>query len=112
CVGSVRSYLVQWSEIALADADRLIDYIAQRNPQRAVEIWDKIKNRVATLERFPFRSRLVPELKALNLEDYRELIIYSYRILFRVKGNKVLILGLFDGRRDLEDVMIERVLAE
>jgi hypothetical protein len=38
-------------------------------------------------------------------------VIYAYRVLLRVRGSKVLILGLFDGRRNMEDILVERVLA-
>ena len=54
----VKSFLVQWSDIALADVDHLIDYVARRNPQRAHELWRRIKSRADTLERFPYRSQV------------------------------------------------------
>lgn len=107
----VKSFLVQWSDIALADVDHLIAYVARRNPQRAHELWRRIKSRADALERFPYRSRLVPELKALGLDDYREIVIFSYRVMLIVKANKVMILGLFDGRRNMDDILVERALA-
>jgi len=110
-VASVKSFFVYWSEIALSDVDGLLTHISQRNPERVMDIWRQIDRRVEALGHFPYRSRLVPELKALGVEEYREIVIYAYRILLRVRANKVFILGVFDGRRDMEDVLVERILA-
>jgi hypothetical protein len=32
-------------------------------------------------------------------------------LLYRVAGRRVLVLGLFDSRRNLEDVLLDRILA-
>ena len=38
------------------------------------------------------------------------IIVFSYRVMLVVKANKVLILGLFDGRRNMDDILVERAL--
>ena len=103
------SFEVLWTEIAASDLESIVGFVAQRNPQNALALWGKIRRRVEGLAAAPFRSRLVPELKAIGLDVYRELIIEPFRVLVRVQGKKVLVLGVFDGRRDLEEVLFERL---
>ncbi len=103
------SHDVIWSEVAASDLDQIITFIAQRNPRNVATFGRKILRRTASLANSPFRSRLIPELKAIGLEIYRELIIDPYRVMLKVQGKKVLILGVFDGRRDLEEVLFDRL---
>jgi plasmid stabilization system protein ParE len=51
------------------------------------------------LEKFPFSGRKVPEFDDENL---RELIAYSYRIIYRVEPTEVIIASVIHGKRDLE----------
>jgi hypothetical protein len=36
--------------------------------------------------------------------------VRPYRLVYRIEGNSVNVLALFDGRRDLEDILFERML--
>ncbi len=47
--------------------------------------------------------------KLLHVRGYRELQIPPYRLLYRIELGRVLVLGVFDGRRNLEDVLLQRV---
>ena len=103
------SFDVVWSSAAVGDLDGVISFIEMESADRALHVWTTLKRRIETLSRFPLRGRLVPELKAIGLDLYRELIVYPYRVLFRIQGRKVLVLGVFDGRRDLEEMLFERL---
>jgi len=46
------------------------------------------------------------------LETYREVIVSKYRILFRVRGREVVLLGVLDGRRDLAELLIQRSMGD
>ncbi len=102
-------YEVIWADSAAGDLESLMDFIEMGSPRRAQQVWARIKKRAAMLDHFPERSRVVPELRALGLPMYRELIVYPYRIPFRIQGKTVVVLGVFDGRRDLEEVLFERL---
>jgi toxin ParE1/3/4 len=41
---------------------------------------------------------------------YRELIVKPYRLIYRVDGNDVWVIAVFDGRRDLTDVLLWRLM--
>jgi plasmid stabilization system protein ParE len=51
-----------------------------------------------TLERFPLSGRKVPEF---DNENIRELLAYSYRILYEVERDRVTIAAVIHGRRML-----------
>jgi len=63
-----------------------------------------------SLETVPRRGRVVPELARFGMQTWHELLVKPYRIVYRVSGDTVTVLALFDGRRDLEDVLLERLL--
>jgi len=93
----------------MRDLQDIIGFVGEKNPGLAHSTFDRIKRRVEALVRFPRRGRVVPELKAIGLDIYRELVVFPYRLLFRIKGKEVLVLGVFDGRRDMEEVLFERL---
>jgi len=65
---------------------------------------------VDSLREHPARCRWVPELKDLGIETYRELILPPYRICFRLEKSRVVLLGVLDSRRDLEELLVKRLL--
>ncbi len=42
--------------------------------------------------------------------EYRELIAAPYRIFYRITGKVVSLLGVLDGRRELEEMLVNRAL--
>jgi hypothetical protein len=62
------------------------------------------------LTRLPDRGRVVPELLEFGITAWRELVAKPYRLMYRHEGRRVFIEGVFDDRRDLEELLIERLL--
>ena len=88
-----------------------MDYIAaQDGPDAAVRVYEKVKKRTQTLFTHPKRCRIVPELRSVGVMEYRELIVSPYRVFFRIDGKDVGIIGVLDGRRDLEETLIRRAM--
>lgn len=100
-----------WSPSAIRDLDDILDYVAtSRGADAAERIHASIVQRVSTLSRAPSRARVVPELKDAGIRDYRELNFTPYRIPFRIAGKVVAVLGVFDGRRELGELLLKRAL--
>ncbi|HSG40068.1 MAG TPA: type II toxin-antitoxin system RelE/ParE family toxin [Thermoanaerobaculia bacterium] len=106
---SQRIFEVFWSDIAVRDLDQIIDFIEQEAPLAAQRLFDKIAERARTLERLPRRGRVVPELARFDITTYRELIIAPFRLVYRMREDSVLVVAVFDGRRNLEDVLLARI---
>jgi toxin ParE1/3/4 len=105
-----RSFRVLWTETAIRDLEGLIDYIARDAPINAGKILSQLRSKAESLTIAPERGRLVPELLRHGLAVWRELIVRPYRILYRIEGKTVYVLAVLDSRRDLEDVLLERLV--
>jgi toxin ParE1/3/4 len=102
---------IVWSPNAIRDIDDVLEFVADaRSADEAERLYLKIVSRVESLSRFPRRARLVPELRRIGVQEYRELVIPSYRVFFRITGRAVAILGVFDSRRDLSELLLRRAL--
>ncbi|MCI0570784.1 MAG: type II toxin-antitoxin system RelE/ParE family toxin [Myxococcaceae bacterium] len=105
-----RTYDVQWAEVAVADLEELVDFIEREQPGAAAPVIDRLEAAAQRLETLPLRGRVVPELARFNIRLYRELIVRPWRILYRVGNGRVLVVAVLDGRRDLESLLLSRLL--
>ena len=106
-----RGNKIEWAPAARRDLDAILDYIAIRDSvDAAVHIYEKIIGKIATLAFHPNRCRIVPELKKIGVQRYRELVVPPYGVFFSIAGRTVGIVGVLDRRCDLEEILIERAL--
>lgn len=105
-----KKYTVYWTKIAQDDFIEIIEYISLDSQSIAEEIFEKIKKQTMKLESFPERGRIVPELDFHNINNYRELIITPWRIIYRIEEQKVYILSMIDSRRNFEDIILKRLM--
>ena len=103
-------FRVQWAEAAVRDLEELVCFIAADSEGDAERVLKRIESRAATPESSPGRGRVVPELAHFGMRTWRELIVRPYRLVYRIEGDTVNVLAVFDGRRDLEDLLLERLL--
>ena len=79
--------------------------------EKADNLLDEIQARCSKLKRMPLRGREVPELERIGIaHEFRELISGPYRIIYRVTKSEVFVHCILDGRRDLQDLLEERLL--
>jgi toxin ParE1/3/4 len=105
-----KRFRVRWAEVAVRDLEELVAYIATESPENAERVLARLEQRASTLETAPARGRVVPELARIGMRTWRELIIKPYRLIYRIGGDTVTVLALLDGRRDLEDLLLERLV--
>ena len=106
-------FRVTWAEVAIADVEGIVDYVAFHDSLAAAEkLYSKLETSIGSLATSPKRGRVVPELRAEGLEMYRELVVSKYRVLFRIRGRDVVLLGVLDGRRDLAELLIQRAMGD
>jgi toxin ParE1/3/4 len=75
---------VVWSQRALADVEAIAAYIAVDSSTYAKAVVRTIVTSIRALARFPRSGRKVPEF---DDENTRELIAYSYRIIYTRTGS-------------------------
>jgi plasmid stabilization system protein ParE len=105
-----KKYNVKWTAPARADLDEIIEYISNTNLNYAVKILDKIEEHAYKLDMFPERHRIVPELEKYGYLMYREIIVEYWKVIFKIENNFVYIMLVIDGRRNLEDLILKKIL--
>jgi addiction module RelE/StbE family toxin len=89
---------IVWTEPAVADLTAVRDYIARDSERYARQFVSRIIEAVERLESFPEMGRRVPE--AMD-RDVREVLFQAYRIIYRVAAERVEILSVLHGSREL-----------
>ena len=92
------AHRVVWSSRALADVESIATFISADSAAYAQVVVRKIVKLTRKLSRFPHLGREVPEFKD---PEVRELLAYSYRIIYRIGGDQVLIAAVIHGKRSL-----------
>jgi len=88
---------VIWSDAALADVFEIGEHIAHDSVILADMVTAAILNAGATLENFPLRGRIIPEIQR---EEAREIFYKSYRIMYELNRDQIEILAVIHGARD------------
>ena len=101
---------VVWAEAAVRDLEDIVEFVARDSPDNAGRLLAKLEAKATSLTRIPDRGRIVPELLHFGIRTWRELVLRPYRIVYRAAGRVVVVLAVVDGRRDLQDVLLERLL--
>jgi len=106
-----KTYEVRWSETSEKDLIDIIEYIAGDSPSHAYEVFKEVKRKASSLHMFPDRGRMVLELQDQGITQYRELIIGSWRIIYRISDRNVYVLSVLDSRRNVEDILLKRLIS-
>ena len=88
---------ITWSREAGENLVDIEEFIARDSVERAVRFVDALIDHAETqLAKKPKSGRTVPEI---GNSDIRELIYRGYRIVYRLKGDVLEILTVFEGHR-------------
>lgn len=98
-------------ESAQADLVALRGYIVKNF---SVATWQasyaKLKAAIRNLAVFPHLGGVPDELETLNLTQYRQILSGMNRIIYEVRQDTVYVHLIVDTRRDLKDVLMQRLL--
>jgi len=92
---------IEWTEPAISDLQHIRDYIVKDSEYYAARFVSKIIGRIDVLPDFPEMGRVVTEADDKSI---RELIYQKYRIMYRVEKERILILAIIHGSRDLSTI--------
>lgn len=98
---------VVWSPEAVEDVDAIAGYIARDSAFYAAAVVEKLLAIAKGLVVFPEIGRIVPEL---GDETLRECFVYSYRLIYQLRADDILVVAVIHGRRLLEQTMEDRLL--
>lgn len=94
-----------WTEPALSDLNDIAEYIALENIVAAKRLVQSIFSKVERLETFPDSGRIPPELEYLS---YREVVVNPCRVFYKQDDDKVFILFVMRGERDLRKFLLNK----
>jgi toxin ParE1/3/4 len=90
------AHQVAWLGAAVDDLEEIAAYIAQDSPRYAGIVTEKILTAARELAEFPNPGSIVPEWED---DSYRQGIVYSYRLIYRLKNDRVEVLTVIHGAR-------------
>jgi toxin ParE1/3/4 len=89
--------MVEWSVPAKNDLKKIHEYIAQDSTFYAQKVILTLIEKSENLNNFSEMGRIVPELQEKNI---RELLIYSYRIIYEIIKSDIIIHAVIHMKRD------------
>ncbi len=99
---------IRWTGPALNDLRSIRNHVtAEGRPAAAKRLAERIRVAVLRLQDHPRSGRPVPEFRGAGSPEggqigrYREVIVNSYRIIYELSENMVIVLRIWHGRRDL-----------
>ncbi|MDI1353627.1 MAG: type II toxin-antitoxin system RelE/ParE family toxin [bacterium] len=90
---------INWTKKSLKDLRSINDYISLDSVFYAARFINKLIGRVDQLFEFPESGRMVPEK---NDPEIRELIEGNYRIFYRLRKEKIIILRIHNAARRIK----------
>jgi toxin ParE1/3/4 len=107
----LKPYRVRLTPEVEADLLDLFDYIARKDSaDSAYYVLDHLESLILSLEEHPERGHYPPELHVHGVKDFREVFFKPYRLIYQVMEDEVVVLGCFDGRRDMQILLERRLL--
>jgi len=89
---------IEWTQPAVLDLEGIRDYISRDSEYYAARFIERLIEAVERLQELPKMGRSVPEAEQENI---RELLLHSYRVIYRVEIDRILVLTVIHGSRDL-----------
>lgn len=95
------AHRVVWSPEALDDLEAIAEFIGRDSQFYAQAVVSKVFSIGAGLADFPESGRVVPELDDKSI---RERFVYSYRLIYRIEPERILVIAVIHGKRLLESL--------
>lgn len=97
---------------AQLDMLEIYDYVAHMDSvTNANKLFDKLESLCLSLENFPECGHALPELERLAITAYREIHFKPYRVIYQIRDQyHVSVHCVLDGRRNLEQLLLQRLL--
>lgn len=105
------SYRVEIIAEAEDDIFEIYQYIRLHDSTiKADHVFGKLQQACESLDTVTERGHIPPELERIGVSDYREIHFKPYRVIYQITERKVFVYCVFDGRRDLQELLERRLL--
>jgi toxin ParE1/3/4 len=103
------AHAILWLPAAADDLEDISDYIGQRSPAYADAMIERILDAVDGLADFPTKGHPVADVRIAGVR-LREVSVRPYRIIYRLRDERVVILAAIHGARLLRKALKGRRL--
>ena len=104
---------IQWTHDGIDSLNEILEYYRDRAGENiANSIYDKIIKEIELLELEEIKTKQTQELKDIGIFDVYELAIKPWKIYYKISNDNktVYILFVLDGRRNLEEILVSKVI--
>jgi toxin ParE1/3/4 len=104
-------YDVIWSKDAGNELIEIISYIKYNTGKITAEkIYTKILNEVNRISKNPEGRRISPLLREFGINYIHQFNISPWIVYYKVENNKMEIISIIDGRRNLEEILYKKII--
>lgn len=107
----MQQFVVFLSGFAENDLKEIIYYYFEDNQKFALSLYEKFKTKIKSLETFPEKGKIVPELEKQGIKKFRQILEGNFRIIYSIKEMHVYIHIIIDSRRNLEEILLQKLTA-
>jgi plasmid stabilization system protein ParE len=104
---------IEWTADGVDSLNELLEYYKDRAGDNVSNnIYNKIIKKVELLGVEGIRIKQTQELKDIGIYDVYELVINPWKVYYKIRedAKKVYILFILDGRRNIEEILISKVI--
>jgi len=106
-----KKYQVIIDPLAKLDLKEIFVFVAMNDSiQSANKLLDGLEETCYKLEKYPERGHIPPELRQTGIKNYLEIHYKPYRIIYEIEGKVVYIHSVIDGRRNIQEILNNRIL--
>ncbi len=107
----MKKYKVLIDPQAKRDLEEIFYYVAVNdNISDAEKLLEALEKACFKLEEYPQRGHIPAELLQTGIKRYLEIHYKFYRIIYEVENKTVYIHAVLDSRRNIQDLLSERLL--
>ena len=105
------SYSVYFIDYAEEDLFEIYRYLKESGyPLTAGKLFSQVEKACFDLSEMPMQGYIPPELERIGVFNYWEIHVKVYRIIYQVVGSDVFIHCILDERRDIQEILQQRIL--
>ena len=104
---------IEWTVDGIDSLNEILEYYLFRAGENAAHnIYDKIMKEIELLRTEEIKTKQTQELKDIGIYDIYELVINPWKVYYKIKNDytKVYILFVLDARRNIEEILISKVI--
>ena len=104
---------IKWTPDGVDSLNEILEYYKDRAGENtANNIYDKIIKEIELLELENIKTKRAQELKDIGILNVYELVIKPWKVYYKISGDNktAYILFILDGRRNLEEVLVSKVI--